>query len=486
MIPPTQVSHKKLFQSPHVSLFLALLVLTTAFTQLIDCLLNQPAAYWQNPLAATPNLPFKFLFQSGAWLYLALVVLYLVCLATLLRTLNASAGFYLACSAFCFHWIVLYWDSSPTLYPLIELSTWTARQIFRLSVFIIFLTAFILILMLRPKGKINRWLRAAGSTVMLGWVLLLSAAVVKIAYPSPSVWTPVSSAHSPGPRTLAAVAYDTKRQRAVFFGGISSLNFTTNIYETSTWEWDGQDWHEFNTKIAPSGRYNHGMAYDPIHDKVYLYGGKDQNGTQLLDLWEWDGAAWQLLCPVCNPAGRSQHSMFYDPDREKVIIYGGLGEKPYPEAWMWDGTAWSWFYFATSKPAFNRDMLVYDPTAKQVVCFMGADWGGTWTWSGDAWAKLDLTLQPPLRYYMYYGFDPVTNDIYLFGGYHDGKDFNDTWIFDGQAWEQLLPALSPPVRTSGVAFYDEVRKSFVIYGGDKFGKPYNDMWELKLSEGKEP
>jgi hypothetical protein len=485
MISPTPVPPKKLFQSPPVSLLLTLLVLTTAFTQLIEVLLNQPIAYWLSSQAATPEVPLKLPFQGGPWLYLALVLLYLIVLAILLRKLNASAGLALACGAFCFHLIILYWGSQPSFYPLFELYSGDIRTCIYFSTFAVFIAAFVSILVLRPSQKIVRWLKPVGCAFMLGWVVLLSMAVVKMAFPPPSVWSRVISVHSPGLRTSAALAYDTQRHRAVLFGGTSSRNASINIFETNTWEWDGQDWYEFRTEIAPSGRSNHAMAFDSDKGKVYLYGGTDRNGKPLSDLWEWDGAAWHRLCPVCNPAGRSQHAMIYDPDRKKLIIYGGFGKDIYPEAWAWDGTAWCKMNFSNSIPAFYHDLLVYNPTAKQAIGFIGGDWGKTWIWSDETWKRMDLVNQPPLRSFMNYAFDPVSRNIYLFGGYRDGKIFNDTWIFNGTDWKQLTPAFSPPARSSGVSFYDDIRKSFVIYGGNRFRNSFNDMWELKLSEGTE-
>jgi hypothetical protein len=60
------------------------------------------------------------------------------------------------------------------------------------------------------------------------------------------------------------------------------------VYDTSTWEWDGKDWKEIKTSVAPAGRILHAMAYDEKLGKVILYGGQNSSGN-LADLWEWDG-----------------------------------------------------------------------------------------------------------------------------------------------------------------------------------------------------
>ncbi len=486
MMSTTPNSIKSLFKPPHISLSLTFLVLITAFTQLIGSLLYQPVTYWQDPRIINSDLPLKFLFQGGSLFYLGLVILYLLINATLLRLLNNVSGLILACCTFCFHWTILFSSFQSSLYPLFELFTFNSRNILLYSVIIIPLTLFVLLLVFRPPPKINRWLLPIGILFMVGWVLLLSTAVVRLAFPPSSIWHTVSYVHSPGARSGSAIAYDTKRNRAILFGGTSSRSTSVNSYETNTWEWDGQDWQEFHTKIAPPGRYNHAMAFDPIHDKVYLYGGVDRNGVNLSDMWEWDGTAWTRLCPVCSPAGRSKHAMFFDPDRKLTILYGGHGKDTYPEAWSWDGNAWCKLGFTSSNPAFFDDLLTYDSNTKRVISFIGGDWGGTWEWSGEIWSRLDLLIQPPYRSFAAYAHDPATHKTYLFGGDRDGKIFSDTWVFDGQHWAELIPAISPPARSNGVSFFDEVRHSFIIYSGQGFGHYFNDMWEFKLSEGAEP
>lgn len=479
-------SRSKLFQAPHVSFSLALLVWVQAFTHFIFLLLNQPAVYWLDPRSLNPIPAFTFLLRGGPWLYLAVGLLYLALLAGLLLTLNASAGWVLAGADFLFHWVFLQYGTQYALVSIFDLSTATICETAVVILPVVSIAAFSLIASVHLSLKVTCWIKPAGVSLMLVWVLFLSAAVFRAAAPQPSLWTPVVTAHSPSPRAGAAVAYDTQRKRAVLFGGIGSRSVLSDGLDTATWEWDGQDWHEIKTRVAPSGRYDHAMAYDEARGKVVLFGGVDANGNKLGDIWEWDGVSWTRICPVCNPAERALHQMIYDPDRKQVVMYGGLGEKGYPEAWAWDGSAWSSIGFSNSSPASYNDLFVYDASRKRAVNFIGGDWGGTWIWSGDVWSKLDLPIQPPLRSGMAYAQDPATNNIYLFSGSKDGSFFRDTWMFDGQAWDELKPAVSPPARNNCVSFYDAVRKSMVIFGGDAEFMIFNDMWELKLSEGIKP
>ena len=49
-----------------------------------------------------------------------------------------------------------------------------------------------------------------------------------------------------------------------------------------------------------STRSKHRMTYDPVRDRVVLFGGK-RNEANLGDTWEWDGRRWQLKRPPVSP-----------------------------------------------------------------------------------------------------------------------------------------------------------------------------------------
>ena len=49
----------------------------------------------------------------------------------------------------------------------------------------------------------------------------------------------ITTAHSPGPRLDAAMAYDPMRHRIVLFGGYSANDAG---FQATTWEYDGVDW----------------------------------------------------------------------------------------------------------------------------------------------------------------------------------------------------------------------------------------------------
>ncbi len=74
----------------------------------------------------------------------------------------------------------------------------------------------------------------------------------------------------------------------------------------------------------PTGRILPGMAYDPEHKKIVLFGGDDLSGT-LGDTWIYDCASrtWSEAKPAVAPPPRAGHAMVYLPQRKAILLAGG-------------------------------------------------------------------------------------------------------------------------------------------------------------------
>jgi len=65
-------------------------------------------------------------------------------------------------------------------------------------------------------------------------------------------------------------------------------------------------------------------------------------------------------------------------------------------------------------------------------------------------------------------FDPVTDNLVLFGGYQNAPngDLEDTWTWDGSNWTQVLPKTNNPApRFSASMAFDAATGDFVLFGG---------------------
>lgn len=151
-------------------------------------------------------------------------------------------------------------------------------------------------------------------------------------------WTRVSTV-GPPPMMIAAMAYDSRRDAMVLFGGWDPSTRTTY---GDTWELQLGQWHRVETS-GPSPRSAAGMVYDTRRGVVLLFGGSDAASDQpLADTWTWNGSAWRRL-DVTGPSPRSDAFMAYDPARGVTVLFGGMGGTParsLGDTWEFDGSRW--------------------------------------------------------------------------------------------------------------------------------------------------
>jgi hypothetical protein len=147
-----------------------------------------------------------------------------------------------------------------------------------------------------------------------------------------STWTKLAVA-APSARQNGAIAFDSKRGRAVMFGG-EILGASINITD-ETWEWDGEAWTQLNPPTKPPARRFFGMAYDPIRERTVLFGGNSAITPYMGDTWEWDGTTWAERTPTVSPPPRERHSLAYDPLRQSIVMTSRRGD-----VWDYDGITW--------------------------------------------------------------------------------------------------------------------------------------------------
>src|SRR5204863_1309331 len=131
------------------------------------------------------------------------------------------------------------------------------------------------------------------------------------------------------------------RDRGLVFGGAKMFGLTV-IQFNDVWAMSlapSPAW----TPLAPTGtkpaaRHGHTTIYDPVRDRLVVFGGRDVIGLRN-DVWELSlsGApAWTQLAPSGTPpTARGDASAIYDPVRDRMIVFGGFDGKP-----GWDGDVW--------------------------------------------------------------------------------------------------------------------------------------------------
>ena len=322
--------------------------------------------------------------------------------------------------------------------------------------------------------------------------------------PINGTWSLLAGSGGPalGPRRVTHSAiFDPVRNRTVVFGGGGST------YANDTWVLasNGTQWNPLTTQgTPPSPRRLHTAVYDPVNDRMLVYGGFD--GGFLGDVWQLDfqssPAAWSQLTPGGTaPAGRAGHAAIYDPQDRRMIVFAGYDGSSAPslrrkDVWalsLQGSLDWAEITPAVDGPSARSSLeAVYDSPRHRMVVFGGTDPAFT----NDAWAlALDGSpvwsaiapagSLPAAREEHSAIYDPNGDRLVMFGGYDQDYYFGDVWAlgFSGTPqWTQLDPTgLGPGPRWGHTAVHDFAAGSMVVVSGFTPGGVSNDTYVLGLS-----
>jgi hypothetical protein len=257
------------------------------------------------------------------------------------------------------------------------------------------------------------------------------------------------------------------------------------------------DWTLFD---PPSGSFSGTAIYDPVRERMVVFGGRLTssltNGLCALSLGvspSWSG----LAASGTAPPGRTAHAAIYDPVRDRMLVFGGLaGSTRQNDVWalsLGSSPAWSELAPVGTPPSGRLyATAIYDPVRDRMLVFAGEDDQGfrndVWELPLNAtlaWSQLSPSGTPPLaRAYTSAIYDPVRDRMVVFGGY-DGSIDNDAWALSlapGPAWSELSPAgVAPPARVAHSAIYDPVNDRMVVFGGFDGANDLGDVWGLALA-----
>jgi hypothetical protein len=145
--------------------------------------------------------------------------------------------------------------------------------------------------------------------------------------PATGTWSQLSPLGNPmPPRLQAAAVYDPVRDRVIVIGGDGGELLNDAGVLTLSGE---PTWGELHpTGTPPTPRRSHTAIYDPVGDRVIVYGGFDEYYHRRGDVWALNlgtEPSWQqLVSKTPPPLGRSGHVAVYDPEGRRMIMYGGF------------------------------------------------------------------------------------------------------------------------------------------------------------------
>lgn len=279
-----------------------------------------------------------------------------------------------------------------------------------------------------------------------------------------------TSGTPPAGRCYHSAIYDGNFRRMVIFGGDggSCLN--------DTWKLSLQDaswarWTQLTTSgTPPSPRYGHSAIFHPSRGMVVFGGfcGSFLNDTYVLSLLGDPPYAWQPLVtqtPEGLPPGRYFHTAIYDPLSDRMVVFGGC-------TGSWLGDVWA-LEFSSNPPTWHQLTPAWGPTPRcehtavynsidSTMVVFGGYTGGivndVWKLSLNparprVWAQLQPAGPWPSPRYLHAAvFRPQQGSIrgrmLFFGGYAaDGnQDATGALIWLGPDNTTSTPAASLPAR----------------------------------------
>ena len=166
-------------------------------------------------------------------------------------------------------------------------------------------------------------------------------------------WVQMDPEESPRSQYGHYMIYDSQNQRMVMYGGHWSIwedgRSLGHGYSDGVWAYDypSDTWTKLDAAISLPQRYWHTIAYDAGRGALVVFGGTGTTTPVLDDTWLYDLSSntWERLDTDVNPPERENSALVYDPVHEKLILFGGLrevGEPPLDDLWILDTVEGTW------------------------------------------------------------------------------------------------------------------------------------------------
>jgi len=254
----------------------------------------------------------------------------------------------------------------------------------------------------------------------------------------------------------------------------------------------------------PVYRLNATAVYDRNQHRMILFGGVNSVGERN-DVWVLDLAApnrWQRLQPNGTPPSvRRSHTAVYDPIGDRMLVFGGgiIAD----HTWVLNNEVWAlelggtphWTLLApTGTPPSARfaAVAVFDVARNRMLLHGGAlpngsTIGDLWRLelSGTpAWVKVSNSTAMGARAFATAEIDSVRDRMLVMGGIVTFTSLADTWQgpLGGGSWSQVTTTGSGPTTLGHAAVFDPLHDQMVVYGGSNIATQtfLRGAWRLQF------
>ena len=270
-----------------------------------------------------------------------------------------------------------------------------------------------------------------------------------------------------------------------------------------------QSWRKLEVR-ATGPRVESAMVWDPAREVFVLHGGRDRNWDLLAETWEWapGDAEWSRVVDAMtpNPGPRMSHAMVWDSTAERMLLFGGYrDERSLNDTWAYDSRTKRWVQLQTTggPPSRSQHGMVYDPVRDEILLFGGRDsetqpLHDTWSLDLDTlqWSLLPPPSgapQPRARDHVQMARDPLSGITVMRGDALGNGLPDETWHFDAQArsWILVETLRQPKGASHGLLCAVEAAGGLMLLGGDSDPEtwqyqPRTETWTKLKTSGQPP
>jgi len=298
------------------------------------------------------------------------------------------------------------------------------------------------------------------------------------------------------------MAYDPALHEIVLFGGYDPYLPAAG----DTWTFNASGWTDITSTLttSPPARWGSSLVWDPNASALVLFGGRDVSSFYN-DTWLFNATGWHQVATVTPsaPSVRGFYQMFFDPVLQKLVLFGGscycgYSWVAYNDTWYFSGSTWTSVTALLGKapPADNNAFAAWDNASNEGVVFGGSavpatchDFNTTWTFTGG-WNQTAPTNHPGPFTGGATVYDSNASQLVVYGGLADtgaGGCYNptDTWSYVAGTWVNITPAAagsgaSPPGRCCASMAFDPDVGAVIMFGGnfEVSGTYLSETWAL--------
>ena len=263
-------------------------------------------------------------------------------------------------------------------------------------------------------------------------------------------WSRIEAAGTPPtPRLGHSAIYDPVRKRMIVYGGVDSLHNALG----DLWELDftpSPSWLPIGAQGGPpTPRLAHSAIYDPVRDAMVIFGGHDRPSpgppTYFSDVWTLSLSGTHTWIPLGSslPGPRGDHVAAFDPIGDRMVVFGGTYmttdtyiplQKKLDEVWEYDlAQGAGWRRLSPGPSARWSSLAAYEPGSGRWLIFGGLDGD----WENDTWELQLQDTSTTATLLAHFDARPVARGIELSWEFGDPGRVVEWWI------ERALSATGP-------------------------------------------